>query len=211
MQSGDQRCVAPKDATTDAVVTVAINSQFSKLARIFICGTRFVHITRGCAQLTGLPLSFGVARALPNLASNGSFASRADALAGSISLNRNTINRKKQERILHRNGPDHSVGSFSATFSKRSVFMISYNLIGLVPKLWKPMPLKLNHKQSQFPRRCTRCHGTGRMPCESCNGRGEVYLGQRSRGAGDYGRCQGCAGLKVARCRSCGGSGNLHN
>ncbi|MDW4549005.1 hypothetical protein R5H32_06550 [Defluviimonas sp. D31] len=56
-------------------------------------------------------------------------------------------------------------------------------------------------------RRCHRCHGTGRVPCTICGGKGEVPRGMDHRGNPHFDRCTGCFGIKVSRCPSCRGDG----
>lgn len=58
-----------------------------------------------------------------------------------------------------------------------------------------------------YKHRCGRCVSTGRLPCEICNGRGEVSVGSDAYGNLKYARCSGCFGLKIMRCKNCGGVG----
>ncbi len=58
-----------------------------------------------------------------------------------------------------------------------------------------------------FKRQCIRCHGTGRAPCQICNGTGQVLRGLEANGAPRFGGCTGCLGIKLAKCQSCGGEG----
>ena len=56
-------------------------------------------------------------------------------------------------------------------------------------------------------RRCHRCHGSGRSPCQICNGAGQVATGKDVYGKAKYSNCGGCFGLKVSRCSTCNGEG----
>lgn len=56
-------------------------------------------------------------------------------------------------------------------------------------------------------RRCHRCHGSGRTPCQICRGTGQVVRGTDMRGKQILDRCGGCFGLKTTRCPTCGGDG----
>ena len=56
-------------------------------------------------------------------------------------------------------------------------------------------------------RRCHRCHGSGRAPCQICNGSGQVRKGNDRQGRPHFERCEGCFGLKTTRCRVCSGEG----
>jgi DnaJ-class molecular chaperone len=56
-------------------------------------------------------------------------------------------------------------------------------------------------------RRCPRCHGTGRAPCQFCSGSGQTVKGRDAFGKAIYDRCVGCFGTKVRRCATCGGEG----
>ncbi|SMC12344.1 hypothetical protein ROA7745_02169 [Roseovarius aestuarii] len=56
-------------------------------------------------------------------------------------------------------------------------------------------------------RRCHRCHGSGRAPCEICGGKGEVPQGKDAYGNQKTGRCSGCFGSRTRRCATCNGEG----
>ena len=56
-------------------------------------------------------------------------------------------------------------------------------------------------------RRCHRCHGTGRAPCQFCNGSGQVAKGRDKFGNALFERCVGGFGTKSRRCTVCGGEG----
>ncbi len=56
-------------------------------------------------------------------------------------------------------------------------------------------------------RRCHRCHGSGRYPCQICRGTGQVVKGTDARGNQILDRCGGCFGIKTVRCPMCGGDG----
>lgn len=62
-------------------------------------------------------------------------------------------------------------------------------------------------KEEPVKRRCHRCRGMGRAPCQICNGAGEVIKGRDNLGNPQYARCDGCFGLKTNRCSACGGEG----
>ncbi|MEX5729512.1 DnaJ-class molecular chaperone [Rhodovulum iodosum] len=65
-------------------------------------------------------------------------------------------------------------------------------------------------RKKQMPhikRRCHRCRGTGREPCQVCGGKGQVMKGTDMRGHPQWGTCDGCMGLKTKRCAACGGEG----
>ena len=55
--------------------------------------------------------------------------------------------------------------------------------------------------------RCSRCHASGRIPCEFCGGKGDIVGGRDTNGNPKYARCNSCFGLKMMRCRNCGGEG----
>ena len=56
-------------------------------------------------------------------------------------------------------------------------------------------------------RRCHRCHGSGRAPCQICNGSGQVLIGTDGQGKPRFDRCSGCFGVRTKRCTACGGEG----
>ena len=58
-------------------------------------------------------------------------------------------------------------------------------------------------------RRCHRCHGSGRAPCQICGGTGQVMMGTDGQGKPRFDRCNGCFGIKTTRCSACGGDGFL--
>lgn len=60
---------------------------------------------------------------------------------------------------------------------------------------------------SQVKRRCHRCQGTGREPCQICGGAGQIAKGKDVFGNTQYGRCDGCFGNKSRRCTACSGEG----
>lgn len=63
-------------------------------------------------------------------------------------------------------------------------------------------------KQMQHvKRKCHRCHGSGRAPCQICGGSGQVAQGRDDRGGPKFGRCEGCFGTKTRRCLMCSGTG----
>lgn len=62
-------------------------------------------------------------------------------------------------------------------------------------------------KEEPVKRRCHRCRGMGRAPCEICKGAGEVIKGRDVHGKPIMSRCDGCFGLKTIRCPVCGGEG----
>ncbi len=66
-------------------------------------------------------------------------------------------------------------------------------------------------KKQETPvrRRCHRCHGSGRAPCQICRGTGQVVTGTDARGRQTFDRCGGCFGVKTTRCPTCGGEGFL--
>jgi len=69
---------------------------------------------------------------------------------------------------------------------------------------------KHSARQNQVPhvkRRCHRCHGTGRAPCQICGGTGRVLKGTDINGYPQFQRCEGCFGNKTTRCSACGGEG----
>jgi hypothetical protein len=59
----------------------------------------------------------------------------------------------------------------------------------------------------QAKQKCVRCHGSGRIVCEICGGRGSTLLRVGKLGHPEYKACRGCFGLKTMRCRTCGGTG----
>lgn len=61
--------------------------------------------------------------------------------------------------------------------------------------------------QPAVKRRCHRCRGSGRAPCQICNGTGQVQQGKDQFGKQQFGTCGGCFGLKTTRCAICGGEG----
>ncbi len=68
------------------------------------------------------------------------------------------------------------------------------------------------HKQGQKKeeparRRCHRCRGMGRAPCQICNGAGEIVKSRDVFGKPILSRCDGCFGLKSIRCTVCAGEG----
>jgi hypothetical protein len=56
-------------------------------------------------------------------------------------------------------------------------------------------------------RRCHRCRGTGRAPCQVCNGAGDVLRGRDLFGKAQYSKCGGCFGTRSCRCSTCAGLG----
>jgi DnaJ-class molecular chaperone len=65
-----------------------------------------------------------------------------------------------------------------------------------------------NDNQTQpINRRCHRCHGSGRLPCQICRGTGQVLRITDARGRQQFDRCGGCFGIKTTRCYTCGGDG----
>lgn len=64
-----------------------------------------------------------------------------------------------------------------------------------------------NKKDEPPKRRCHRCRGMGRAPCQICNGAGEVVKSRDILGKPISSRCDGCFGLKTIRCTVCGGEG----
>ena len=62
-------------------------------------------------------------------------------------------------------------------------------------------------KEDPVKRRCHRCRGNGRAPCEICKGTGEVVKSRDIHGRPISSRCDGCFGLKAIRCTVCGGEG----
>ncbi len=73
--------------------------------------------------------------------------------------------------------------------------------------MWQHKPRQ--NKPEQVKRRCHRCRGAGRAPCEICKGSGEVMKGRDIHGKQLFARCDGCFGLKTIRCSVCGGEGFL--
>lgn len=69
------------------------------------------------------------------------------------------------------------------------------------------MPNTGPDKTPPIKRRCHRCHGSGRTPCQICRGTGQVVRGADLRGKQILDRCGGCFGLKTTRCPTCGGDG----
>ncbi len=64
-------------------------------------------------------------------------------------------------------------------------------------------------KDEPVKRRCHRCRGMGRAPCEICKGAGELIQSRDIHGKPKMGHCNGCFGLKATRCAVCGGDGFL--
>ena len=62
-------------------------------------------------------------------------------------------------------------------------------------------------KPEVVQRRCYRCHGTGRAPCQGCGGSGRMTTSRDALGNVQAARCPQCYGNKVSRCRTCGGTG----
>lgn len=62
-------------------------------------------------------------------------------------------------------------------------------------------------KKAEPTRRCHRCRGSGRMPCQICNGAGEIRVGTDRTGKVLVENCAGCYGSKTSRCSICGGLG----
>ena len=67
------------------------------------------------------------------------------------------------------------------------------------PKPKKQMP--------HVKRRCHRCAGSGRAPCQICGGAGRVLRRVDAQGHQEFGQCEGCFGVKSRRCGHCGGDG----
>lgn len=66
------------------------------------------------------------------------------------------------------------------------------------------------HRKSPPPKvkqRCTRCRGSGRSPCQFCNGSGQVVTGRDVFGHPQQSTCSACFGLKTTRCKVCAGEG----
>lgn len=62
-------------------------------------------------------------------------------------------------------------------------------------------------KDEPFKRRCHRCHGTGRVTCRSCGGRGKTATSRSALGEPAYITCTSCYGNKQSRCITCAGVG----
>ena len=58
-------------------------------------------------------------------------------------------------------------------------------------------------------RRCHRCRGSGRAPCQICNGAGQMLKGKDHLGKPKFDRCDGCFGMKTTRCAVCNGEGMI--
>ncbi|SHJ17582.1 hypothetical protein SAMN05444404_1608 [Ruegeria lacuscaerulensis ITI-1157] len=71
--------------------------------------------------------------------------------------------------------------------------------------MWQGRPGQ--NKEEHVKRRCHRCRGMGRAPCQICNGKGEVPKGRDHLGRLQFTRCNGCFGVKTSRCSVCGGEG----
>lgn len=56
-------------------------------------------------------------------------------------------------------------------------------------------------------RRCHRCQGDGRAPCQVCYGKGYVMKGRDKLGKPVEDRCSGCFGNKTCKCAICNGTG----
>jgi DnaJ-class molecular chaperone len=64
-------------------------------------------------------------------------------------------------------------------------------------------------KTPPIKRRCHRCQGSSRAPCQACGGKGEVMTGRDIFNRPQFSRCTGCFGLKTTRCAVCGGDGMI--
>lgn len=71
--------------------------------------------------------------------------------------------------------------------------------------MWQNKPTY--RKEEKPKRRCHRCQGMGRAPCQICNGTGEVIKSRDVYGKPISSRCDGCFGVKSSRCTVCGGEG----
>jgi hypothetical protein len=59
--------------------------------------------------------------------------------------------------------------------------------------------------------KCTRCGGSGKIPCPSCGGRGTTGKLNEGFGKKEEKRtvsCASCHGSGIRTCGSCGGSGH---
>ena len=75
---------------------------------------------------------------------------------------------------------------------------------GVDRKMWKSIGSDQSKPEKQ---RCNRCGISGRIPCDTCNGKGEMIIGRDERGYPKFACCSACFGLKTMRCRNCGGAG----
>ena len=53
---------------------------------------------------------------------------------------------------------------------------------------------------------CSKCGGTGKVPCEGCRGKGEVKDYSRKEQV-QWSSCAGCHGTGERTCSACGGTG----
>lgn len=60
---------------------------------------------------------------------------------------------------------------------------------------------------SQAKSKCSRCNGSGIIPCPGCQGSGRRSLEERSGKATKIVNCAGCQGRGIVPCGVCGGAG----
>lgn len=68
-------------------------------------------------------------------------------------------------------------------------------------------PPRQKPQMPHVKRRCHRCRGAGRVPCQFCGGKGEVRTGSDIYNRPIMSRCSSCFGLKALRCSTCSGEG----